>query len=79
MPIRTISQEYINMNIPTKFYKQGKHPTARTVGELKAILTELPDDLRIEAGFSSTVELVVYNHGTDDQHLEITEHDEDDD
>jgi len=67
------------MSIPRKYYKRDKHPTARTVGELKAALAELPDDLRVEAGFGEAMELVVYNHGTDDEHLEIREHDEDED
>ena len=67
------------MSIPTKYYKGDKHPTACTVGELKAALAELPDDLRVEAGFGEAMELVVYNHGTDDEHLEIREHDDDED
>lgn len=67
------------MSIPTKYHKGDKHPTARTVGELKAALAELPDDLRVEAGFGEAMELVVYNHGSDYEHLEIREHDEDED
>ncbi len=61
------------MKIPEKFYKGSKHPTARTVGQLKKILAELPDSLPIESGFEKRVELVVYNHGQSDQHLEIRE------
>ena len=59
--------------IPEKFYKGDKHPTARTVGQLKKILAELPDSLTIESDFGDDVELVVYNHGESDQHLEIRE------
>jgi len=65
------------MNIPPKFYKGRNHPTARTVGELKAALAELPDDLRVDiGGFGAAMELVVYNHGTDSEHLGVREHDE---
>lgn len=67
-----------NMNIPEKYYR-GEHPVIATVGELKACLAELPDDLPIEGGFSRKVEVVVYNHGDFDVHLELSEHYEEDD
>jgi hypothetical protein len=65
--------------IPKKFYKAGNHPFACRVGELKAILEELPDDLRIEAGFGAAVMAVVYNHGQPDMHLELVEYEDEDD
>jgi hypothetical protein len=34
--------------IPPKFHKAGQHPVAATVGDLKRLLQELPDDLRLE-------------------------------
>jgi hypothetical protein len=65
-----------NMNIPEKFYKATKrHPRAKTVGALKKILAELPDNLRIESDWGKAVEAVVYNHGTKDMHLEFKEAD----
>lgn len=66
--------------IPRKFYKVGiPRPTARTVGQLKAILAELPDELRVEAGFGEPMEIRVYNHGSDDEHLAIEAYDESED
>lgn len=59
--------------IPDKFHKGQEHPTAENVGQLKALLSELPDDLRIEVGFGYPAELVVYNYGTDEEHLEFIE------
>ena len=64
--------------IPRKFYVGNlQHPRARTVKELRAILTELPDDLRIEIGFGSSVECVVYNVQADDRHLSFNEAEDD--
>lgn len=62
--------------IPACFYKSGNHPTVGTVGELKKQLARLPDDLRIQTGFSERAQLVVYNVDTSPQ-LEITDVDED--
>lgn len=67
----------MNAIIPKKFYKAGNHPTARTVGELKEILEELPDDLRVEAGFGDMAQVVVYNHGQYDMHMEVIGYEED--
>jgi hypothetical protein len=63
--------------IPKRYYKAGNHPLAGTVGELKKLLNDLPNDLPIECGFSSCAQLVVYNHGQSDMHLELIEPDED--
>lgn len=62
--------------IPDKFFK-SKHqqPTACTVGELKRVLAELPDTLAVTGDFSEAVELVVFNRGREDEHLEIRDHD----
>lgn len=63
--------------IPERFYKAAlPKPVVYTVGELKAALAELPDDLPCECGFNHSMELVVYNHGTDTEHLEIREGDD---
>ena len=62
------------LKIPPKFYNESfDHPIALTVGELKAILDELPDDLPVESIFSEGVVVVVYNHGKKDMHLEFEE------
>lgn len=50
--------------IPEKYYKgdaEERHPHAHTVGELKKLLDELPDDLTIETTFNEGVALVVFN------------------
>jgi hypothetical protein len=60
--------------IPKKYYKScEEHPTASSVGELKSLLAELPDNLPIESGWGTPVRLVVYNHGKPSQHLELVE------
>jgi len=65
------------MEIDCKFYHADfEHPKAYTVGELKEILAELPDDLRIKQGFEDGVKLIIYNHGFN-PHLELEEIDED--
>jgi hypothetical protein len=62
------------MTIDPKFYKGDMiQPTAKTVGELKAILQELPDELPIEFRFSEAVQVVVYNHGRKNMHLSFDE------
>jgi len=73
------------MNIPERFYKAGKHPVVKTVGELKAQLDHLPDNLII--GYpdmddrTEGRELIVYNHGDRTVHfdmIEVEEYDGDD-
>ncbi|MDP1930922.1 MAG: hypothetical protein Q8L60_05655 [Gammaproteobacteria bacterium] len=60
--------------IPKKFYKGDlQKPVAFTVGELKAILQELPDELPIQSEFAGGVELVVYNVKAEDAHLAFRE------
>ena len=67
--------------IPKRYYNvnHGPKPSARTVAQLKELLNELPDDLRIEAVFGEAVELTVYNHGKPDMALvfDAAEDDED--
>lgn len=46
-----------------------------SVGEMKAQLAKLPDDLPIKSGFADSAELVVYNIN-DDPFLEIGEPDD---
>jgi hypothetical protein len=61
--------------IPDKFFKAAlPQPTASTVGQLKQILAELPDDLAVTGDFGEEIELIVFNHGTDEEHLEIRTH-----
>lgn len=58
--------------IPEKFYRGDRpHPIAYSVGELKQILNELPDNLPIECSLDYGVKLTVYNHGTEDMHLQL--------
>lgn len=63
--------------IPKHFYHGDNQPTVSTVGELREILAELPDGLKVKAGFSNCAMLVVYNIASD-PHLEIEEGDDDD-
>jgi hypothetical protein len=65
--------------IPKKFYHGDSQPTARNVGELKAILNELPDELRIDGGWGNPAQVLVYNHGKPDMHLSFEEAEESDD
>jgi len=62
--------------IPQKFYKAGRHPSASTVGQLKALLAELPDDLAVRCSWGKPAELVVFKHGSDDMHLGLCESDD---
>lgn len=63
--------------IPVEFYnltRSGKrsHPRAKTVGQLIKQLERLPKGLKI--GDQDTgVQVIVYNHGTDDMHVSIDE------
>lgn len=65
------------MNIDKKFYKAGKHPVAQNVGELKALLAELPDDLPLSDGWQNAPCLIVYNYGQHDVHLQLCEQEDD--
>jgi hypothetical protein len=65
------------MEIPKKFYHGDDPPTAYTVGELKKVLDELPNDFPIMQGYESGVMVVVYNFGHEDVHLEFEEIEED--
>lgn len=62
-----------SMEVPKKFYHGDNHPTAFTVGELKKVLNELPDNFPIMQGFESGVMIVVYNYNQEDVHLEFKE------
>ena len=64
--------------IPETFYR-GEHPKAADVGALKVLLNLIPDSMPLRAGFREGAKLVVYNRGTDDEHLEIIEPDDDED
>ena len=65
----------ITMNdIPAKF-KQDSEPNPKTVGELKALLAELPDNLPL-SGFINEGGMwlhVVNNHANDRPELEIND------
>lgn len=48
--------------IPSKYWKADEqHPMAKTVGELRQLLDELPDDLPLDAATSDGLSLIVYN------------------
>lgn len=57
--------------IDEKFYKFNKHPKAFTVGDLKNLLKELPNGLRIS---EDTCQVIVFNIN-DDPILEFMEKD----
>lgn len=59
--------------IPEKFYKGNYHPYAFTVKELRAILSELPDDLPIRFGSGVAMECIVYNVNSGDTYLGFSE------
>lgn len=60
--------------IPEKFYKgPNKRPSPRNVGELKALLAELPDTLPVKFGPLSRADVVVYNVSTADRFLCLRE------
>jgi len=60
--------------VPRKFYNSSeKTPKAKTVGELIAILQELPPGLRIESDFGRCVEVHVYNISQSSRHVRISE------
>lgn len=60
--------------VPRKFSHGQDHPIARTVGELKALLAELPDDLPLMLEDSEEgLEAVVYNVGSDDAFFGLRE------
>jgi len=61
--------------IPEKFCKHGQHPVVFNVGDLKRELALLPDTLRVESTFGKAAQLVVYNHGLEDEHLGVVEKD----
>jgi hypothetical protein len=64
------------MKIPEKFYKADKHPRAESVGQLKKLLAQLPDDLPVSDGWRNAPAVVVFNHGQPDMHLQLCEADE---
>jgi len=60
--------------IGKEFYHGDKtRPVALTVGDLKKILDKLPDNLRIRHGFGHGIEIIVYNHNSDSEHLGFEE------
>ncbi|GLO64214.1 hypothetical protein MACH09_47220 [Vibrio sp. MACH09] len=50
-----------------KFNNGERFKNAKTIGELKAALSELPDETLIEQGFANSVDLVIL-HNTDGEH-----------
>ena len=51
--------------VPIEFYNtklaKRNHPSFRTVGELKEILSKLPDELMFDHDFCEVSEVLVYN------------------
>lgn len=60
------------MDIPKKFCTDGNPVIVRTVGQLKAALSELPDNLPVKCEFAEAAQVVVYNVGHD-PHMELEE------
>ena len=58
--------------IPERFYRGFRQPKARTVGELKKLLDTLPDSLPVKPAFGDAVVLTVFNHDQHDEHLSIS-------
>ncbi len=53
----------------TKF-SNGKHfINVSTVGDLKAVLEELDDEMPVEQGFSESVDVMIYHNLMDEPHL----------
>lgn len=53
-------------------FNNGKHfINVCTVGELKAVLDELDDELTIEQGFSDSVDVMIYHNVQGEPHLEF--------
>lgn len=63
-------------DIPREFYYGDDHPICYTVGDLVEQLKRLPRGMKINQGFGRGVEVIVYNHGRSDCHLEFEEVDE---
>lgn len=63
-------------NIPKKFCTDGNPVIVRTVGELKAALAELPEDLPVHSSFAKKAHVVVYNVDRG-PYLELEEPEED--
>jgi hypothetical protein len=60
--------------VPEKFYKGDiDKPQAQNVGDLKKLLDELPNHLKIEQGFDKGVTLVVFNIRKNNPHLSFQE------
>ena len=58
--------------IPETFYKEGEsRPKPQTVGQLKAILSELPDTLAVRYDSNTPAEVVVANVSTADRFMTI--------
>lgn len=60
----------VRKDLPKKFYKEadgtGYPVLAYTVGELKKVLSELPDDIPIHQDHEIGVHVVVYNAAYED-------------
>lgn len=55
--------------IPEPFYRGENHPRAKTVGQLKKLLDQLPDALPVGNLCDSGTVLVVFNRSRPDIHL----------
>ena len=63
--------EELKSQIDEKFYKGNNHPIAFTVGDLKNLLSELPDELRLS---ENTCKVIVFSIN-DNPILEFMEED----
>ncbi|MCA2497819.1 hypothetical protein R7P75_04705 [Vibrio sp. 2175-1] len=55
----------------TKFSNGEYFINVSTVGDLKAILEQLDDEMPIEQGFSDSVDVMIYHNMMGDPHLEF--------
>jgi hypothetical protein len=56
--------------IPDHFWRGNTSPKAHTVGQLRRLLSELPDDLSVQCELEGYVTVTVVNVGDDDLDLE---------
>nr|AKN36623.1 hypothetical protein [Vibrio splendidus]AKN40568.1 hypothetical protein [Enterovibrio norvegicus] len=64
-----VNESQIEKQFKTKF-SNGKHfVNVCTIGELKAVLAELDDELTIEQGFSDSVDVMLFCNSHGEPHL----------
>ena len=74
-PKKAVTQPAYKDIIPKKFFRDEHHPQAETVGELIAVLQQLPAELYIGPESQGGVHVIVYNISLHDIHVGIEEGD----